>query len=229
MKRILMIVGSIAVIIGMGAYIMAPAEEDFLKEYKEKRDFEKTNEPAPLYSAKASKGKHSERKKKKGEEPIFVIQQHDATSMHYDFRLEIDGVLKSWAIPKGPSTNPHDKHLAIETEDHPLEYAQFEGVIPEGQYGAGPVLIWDTGTYEDLKEMQGKDVSMHDMYKNGKIEVFLHGEKLVGAYALIKTKGMGDNKWLFFKMNDEYADASKNILESHPESVKSGKAIKGIK
>lgn len=226
MKRILMIVGSIAVIIGMGAYIMAPAEEDYLKSYKEKRDFEKTSEPAP----QSTRGERKKGKKhKKSEQLIFVIQQHDATSMHYDFRLEIDGVLKSWAIPKGPSTNPHDKHLAIETEDHPLEYAQFEGVIPEGQYGAGPVLIWDTGTYEDLKEMQGKDVSMSQMYKNGKIEVFLHGEKLVGAYALIKTKGMGDNKWLFFKMNDEYADESKNIIKSHPESVKSGRAIKDIK
>jgi DNA ligase D-like protein (predicted 3'-phosphoesterase) len=222
MKKMLMKVGSFAVLVGcIGAYVMAPAEKDVLESYREKRDFEKTNEPKPVRGPR-SKGK-------KGHKPIFVIQQHDATSMHYDFRLEIDGVLKSWAIPKGPSTNPHDKHLAIETEDHPMEYAKFEGVIPEGSYGAGPVLIWDTGTYEDLKEMQGKDISMDAMYKKGKIEIFLHGEKLEGAYALIKTKGMGDNKWLFFKMNDEYADARKNIIKSHPESVKSGKKINGIK
>ena len=218
MKQALMKAGSVAVIIGcIGAYIMAPAERDVLESYRSKRDFDKTNEP---------KGKID---KKKREEAIFVIQQHDASSMHYDFRLEIDGVLKSWAIPKGPSTNPHDKHLAIETEDHPIEYAEFEGVIPEGQYGAGPVLIWDTGTYEDLKEMQGKDISMADMYKNGKIEVFLRGTKLEGAYALIKTKGMGENKWLFFKMNDEYADSSKNIIKSRPESVKSGKTIDSLR
>ena len=110
-----------------------------------------------------------------------------------------------------------------------MEYAKFEGVIPEGEYGAGPVLILDTGTYEDLKEMQGKDISMQQMYHNGKIEVFLHGKKLEGAYALIKTKGMGDNKWLFFKMKDEYADARKNITKSYPESVKSGKTIREIK
>jgi bifunctional non-homologous end joining protein LigD len=222
MKRTLMKVGSFAVVVGcIGAYVMAPVEKDLLESYQEKRDFEKTNEPKPVRVPRS--------KSKKGQKPIFVIQQHDATSMHYDFRLEMDGVLKSWAIPKGPSTNPHDKHLAIETEDHPMKYAEFEGVIPEGQYGAGPVLIWDTGTYEDLKEMQGKDISMADMYKKGKIEIFLHGKKLEGAYALIKTKGMGDNKWLFFKMNDEFADARKNITQSHPESVKSGKTIDSIK
>ena len=198
---------------------MAPAEKDVLETYKEKRDFEKTNEPKPVRGSRS----------KKGHKPIFVIQQHDASHMHYDFRFEMDGVLKSWAIPKGPSTNPAEKHLAMETEDHPMEYAKFEGVIPEGEYGAGPVLIWDTGTYEDLKEMQGKDISMQEMYKKGKIEIFLHGKKLEGAYALIKTKGMGDNKWLFFKMNDEYADARKNIVKSHPESVKSGKTIDKIK
>lgn len=217
MKKNLMKIGSLAVICGcIGAYVMAPEEKDALKSYHKKRDFKKTTEP---------KG---EVKKRTGK-PIFVIQKHDATSLHYDFRFEMDGVLKSWAIPKGPSTNPNEKHLAVETEDHPMEYAKFEGVIPEGEYGAGPVLIWDRGTYENLKEMQGKDISIQEMYKKGRIELFLHGEKLQGAYALIKTKGMGDNKWLFFKMKDEYADARKNITKSHPESVKSGKTIDEIK
>lgn len=214
--------GAVAVIIGcIGAYIMKPFVKDTLQIYRKKRNFKKTTEPKGDVS-KSARGK-------KGKKPIFVIQQHDATAMHYDFRLEIDGVLKSWAIPKGPSTNPKEKHLAIETEDHPLEYAKFEGVIPEGEYGAGPVIIWDQGTYENVKKMEGNDITMDELYKKGRIEVFLHGKKLQGAYALIKTKGMGDNKWLFFKMKDEFADARKKVTKSMPESVESGKTIKEMK
>ncbi len=214
-------IASIVVILGcIGAYVMAPAEKDLLESYHQKRRFDKTTEP---------KGKVQ---KRKNGEPIFVVHQHDATTLHYDLRLEMDGVLKSWAVPKGPSTNPDEKHLAIETEDHPMEYAKFEGVIPEGEYGAGAVIIWDRGTYENLKQMEGKDVSVEDMYKEGKIELFFNGEKMKGAYALIKTKGLRgsnkDNQWLFFKMKDEYADAQKKITESEPESVKSGKTIDEI-
>src|ERR1700742_197647 len=125
---------------------------DSLRTYKSKRDFDTSPEPSGNST------------KKNNAQPIFVIQKHDATALHYDLRLEIDGVLKSWAIPKGPSTNPADKRLAIETEDHPMEYATFEGVIPEGHYGAGPVIVWDNGTFTNIKEKDGKLISLQQCY-----------------------------------------------------------------
>jgi bifunctional non-homologous end joining protein LigD len=125
----------------------------------------------------------------------FVVQKHDATTLHYDFRLEIDGVLKSWAIPKGPSKDPSDKRLAVPTSDHNLEYKDFEGVIPEGQYGAGKVTIWDKGTYENIRD----DASMSKAYKEGKIKIALKGKKLKGNYSLIKMQGK-DRPWLLIKM-----------------------------
>src|SRR5690348_12541116 len=146
-----------------------------LEEYAAKRRFEKTPEPPPG-AGKSTKGAN-----------YYCVQRHDATRLHYDFRLEIDGVLKSWAVPKGPSTDPQDKRLAMETEDHPMEYATFEGVIPEGNYGAGPVIVWDTGTFDNIKEKDGKPISLPQSYKNGQIEVDLHGKKLQGGYALIRT------------------------------------------
>src|SRR3954471_18985070 len=117
--------------------------------------------------------------------PAFVIQKHAATSLHYDFRLEVDGVLKSWAVPKGPSTDPRDKRLAMEVEDHPLEYRDFEGVIGEGGYGAGQVIVWDNGTYENLLE----DQSMAEALERGHARVWLHGEKVRGGYTLRRTSG----------------------------------------
>src|SRR3984957_8556245 len=134
-----------------------------LSKYKKKRNFSVSPEPTAII-------------KKKSDALSFVVQRHKATRLHYDFRLEMNGVLKSWAVPKGPSTNPQDKRLAIETEDHPMDYATFEGVIPEDEYGAGPVIVWDTGTFTNLKE---------NGYKNGHIEVTLDGTKLHGNYALI--------------------------------------------
>ncbi|MCX7913327.1 MAG: 3'-phosphoesterase [Thermodesulfovibrionales bacterium] len=129
---------------------------------------------------------------------IFVVHEHHATHLHYDFRLEVDGVLKSWAIPKGPSLNPSDKRLAIMVDDHLLEYASFEGYIPEGQYGAGKVIIWDKGTYEIL----------NGSLKEGKLEIFLFGKKLRGAFVLLKLKGK-DKEWLLIKKKDEFADLTK--------------------
>lgn len=163
------------------------AKKDRLKSYRAKRDFRKTSEP---------KG----RIRKPRGKPIFVIQKHDASKLHYDFRLEVDGVLKSWAVPKGPSTDPGEKRLAVPTEDHPLEYADFEGVIPEDEYGAGTVMVWDTGTYQNLREHEGRAVSMNKALRTGKVEVWLEGKKVSGGYALVRTDTKKDTPWLLIKM-----------------------------
>ena len=184
-----------------------------LAEYKKKRNFKKTPEPKPKVSTRKNK-------------QIFVIQQHHASHMHYDFRLEMGGVLKSWAIPKGPSTDPRDKRLAALTENHPLDYATFEGIIPEG-YGAGTVIVWDTGTYENRTEKDGKKVSMAQAFKDGHILIELHGKKLKGQYALIRFKDEERN-WLFIKMKDKYADARRNPVKTEPESVLSSFTIKEL-
>lgn len=188
---------------------------DSLSEYRKKRDFRSTPEPSGGRS--------------KGDKPIFVIQRHDASTLHYDFRLEVDDVLKSWAVPKGPSTDPSEKRLAVPTEDHPLDYAGFEGVIPEGEYGAGPVIIWDRGTYRNIKEDDdGDEVPMEDALDAGHVTVWLDGEKLKGGYALIRTGGK-DERWLLIKMKDDEADARRNPVSTEPESVVSGKKIDEVK
>lgn len=190
--------------------------EDLLKSYREKRDFGLTAEPAG-----GERGP--------SERPIFVIQKHDATTLHYDFRLEVDGVLKSWAVPKGPSTDPRDKRLALPTEDHPLEYADFEGVIPEGEYGAGPVLVWDSGPYRNLRtEKEDDGASMEQALEEGKVEVWLEGQKLQGGYALIRTGQGEDERWLLIKMADDKADARRNPTSAQPESVLSGRTLEEI-
>lgn len=185
------------------------SKKDKLKEYKEKRDFSKTIEPG---------GDGSKTKKH-----IFVIQKHKASNLHYDFRLEIDGVLKSWAVPKGPSTDKDEKRLAMLTEDHPVEYADFEGVIPEGEYGAGSVIVWDGGKYKNIREDK-ENMSMGQSFKDGKIEVSLEGKKLKGGYVLINT-GKDDKRWLMKKMDDKEADARRNPLNTEPESILSGKTV----
>lgn len=184
-----------------------------LTAYRKKRDFKKTKEPA---------GK----KKVTSKSLKFVIQQHAARAMHYDLRLQIGTVMASWAVPKGPSLNPKTKRLAIMTEDHPMEYNKFEGIIPKGEYGAGPVIIWDRGTYKNLR-----DVSMKSALKEGQLEFFLRGKKIKGAYALVRTspKTVEKSQWLLIKMRDEYADGRRNPVSSMPESVKSGKTIKDLK
>ncbi|MBD3259652.1 DNA ligase [Candidatus Woesearchaeota archaeon] len=181
-----------------------------LKEYKKKRKFSKTPEP---------KGKV-----KKSKKPIFVVQKHDASHLHYDFRLEISGVLKSWAVPKGPSMNPKDKRLAIETEDHPIDYANFEGIIPEGHYGAGTVMVWDKGTYENTTEKDDKKISAKKGYSYGHISFDLKGKKLKGGFSMNRFR---ENKWLLIKKDDKYADKRSNILNKK-KSAKSGKTLKQI-
>ena len=156
--------------------------------------------------------------------PIFVIQKHHASSLHYDFRLEVDGVLKSWAVLRGPSTDPRDKRLAMQVEDHSLGYADFEGVIEEGSYGAGPVIVWDTGTYENLSE----DESMAEALERGSARVWLHGEKLRGGYTLRRTSGGSKPKWLLMKRRDEEADARRNPVSTEPRSVLSGRTVEEV-
>jgi DNA ligase D-like protein (predicted 3'-phosphoesterase) len=191
-------------------------KDDKLKAYKAKRDFSKTPEP-------------DKDSKKSAREPIFVIQQHHARTMHFDFRLEVDGLLASWAVPKGPSTDPRERRLAVRTEDHPLDYAYFEGRIPEGEYGAGTVIVWDTGPYENMSRKEGKEVSMSEALRTGHAKVRLFGKKLKGGYALIQTKMRGDERnWLLVKEDDEEADARRNPVSTEPESVLSGKTIKDM-
>lgn len=191
-------------------------ENDRLKKYREKRDFRRTAEP-------------SGGKRQPSDEPIFVIQKHDASNLHYDFRLEVDGVLKSWAVPKGPSTDPSVKRLALPTEDHPLDYADFEGVIPEGEYGAGTVLVWDTGPYRNLRAEKEQDaLSMEEALDDGKLEVWLEGEKLQGGYALIRTGSGNEARWLLIKMDDDQADARRNPTSTEPASVLSGRTLEEI-
>lgn len=179
-----------------------------LQQYKKKRDFKKTSEPV---SGKAAGTKH-----------IFVIQRHHATRLHYDFRLEMDGVLKSWAVPKGPSLNPADKRLAMEVEDHPYDYKDFQGEIPPGNYGAGYVYIWDKGTYE-LLESNGKpfDKAALAEWKSGSLKVVLHGKKLKGEFALVKMRGgREENAWLLIKHNDKYAVHDAYDSEEHtPKTI----------
>jgi len=194
------------------------AKKDTLAQYREKRDFGKTSEPA---------GKKKSGKKTK--KNIFVIQKHDASSLHYDFRLEVDGVLKSWAVPKGPSTDPRNKRMAVPTEDHPLDYAEFEGVIPEGEYGAGTVLVWDIGPYKNLRaDKEDDQTSMEDSLEEGKVEVWLEGEKIKGGYVLVRTGKGKDDRWLLIKMKDEEADARRNPVSTEPKSAISGRALKDI-
>lgn len=164
-------------------------------------------------------------KKKK---PLFVIQQHDASNLHYDFRIEVDGALKSWAVPKGLSTDPGERRLAIRTEDHDLDYADFEGVIPEGEYGAGTVLVWDTGGFDNRTEDDGETVPMDDALDNGHAVICLHGKKLSGGYTLQRIRNNDSEQWLIIKVDDDNADARRNPVSTEPESVKTGRTIEEV-
>jgi DNA ligase D-like protein (predicted 3'-phosphoesterase) len=152
-------------------------------------------------------------------DPRFVIQQHAATTLHFDFRLEVDGVLKSWAVPKGPSTDPREKRLAVEVEDHSLDYADYEGRIGEG-YGAGRVIVWDAGTWRPLT-----DGPAGEALDNGHLSFWLEGEKLRGGWTLQRTSAGEKPQWLLLKRRDEGADARRNPVSTQPESVLSGRTI----
>ena len=156
--------------------------------------------------------------------PRFVIQQHAATSMHYDFRLEVAGGLKSWAVPKGPSTDPRDKRLAMPTPDHPLSWGDFEGVIPAGSYGAGAVIVWDAGDFRNLGEAR-----MEKQLEQGHAVFWLEGRKLRGGYSLRRIATGEDERWLLVKKRDEHADARRNPVSTQRESVLSGRTIEDLR
>lgn len=180
-----------------------------LKDYHNKRKFNETSEP---------KGKT----KKSKDKLIFVIQRHAASRLHYDFRLEMEGVLKSWAVPKGPSLDPKDKRLAMMVEDHPYDYKDFEGNIPEGNYGAGQVEVWDSGTYEPLEEnpkLSDEKELLKELHA-GSLKFILHGKKLKGEFALVKMKNTDDNSWLLIKHKDEFAESPYDAEENtSPKSL----------
>jgi DNA ligase D-like protein (predicted 3'-phosphoesterase) len=163
-------------------------------------------------------------------EPIFVVHKHLARSQHYDLRLESGGVLKSWAVPKGPSTDPREKRLAIRVEDHPLEYANFEGVIPEGQHGAGGAIVWDTGTYRNRTKRDGAEVPVERAVEDGHVVVELHGHKLRGGYALTRTgfDARGRERWLLVKKRDAEADPAHDPVVTQPQSVLSGRTVEQL-
>jgi bifunctional non-homologous end joining protein LigD len=188
--------------------------DKLLKKYRQMRDFGDTPEPS---------GKE---KRPRSRRPIFVIQKHQASRLHYDFRLEMEGVLKSWAVPKGPSYDPAVKRLAMMTEDHPYEYASFEGVIPAGNYGAGNVIIWDNGTWEFIEP--GDDPV--EALQQGKLTFRMNGKKMFGEWALVRIKGRSPkgNEWLLLKHRDPFANDKIDITEVAPRSVISNRAVEEV-
>ena len=181
--------------------------------YNKKRKFDKTSEP------KGTKSKSKESKL------VFIVQKHDATNLHYDLRLEMEGVMKSWAVPKGPSLDPEVKRLAMQVEDHPISYNKFEGHIPEGNYGAGDVIVWDKGTYqseEKLDKKKSQSIFIEGLRK-GHLKFILKGKKLKGGFALFRFKN--ENQWMLVKHKDQYA--TKDDVTSDPRSVISNKILIG--
>lgn len=188
-----------------------------LREYQRKRDFAVTAEPSGDGASEENDGAR------------FVVQIHDASTLHFDFRLEVDGVLKSWAVPKGPSDDPHDKRLAMPTEDHPLDYRDFEGVISEGEYGAGTVIIWDEGTFQNTTtDRRGREVAAADGLDKGHISFRLDGSKLHGRYALTRIRGRSsdDAAWLLVKEGDSRGTPHGTPNPRRARSARSGRTLK---
>ncbi|MEU4039807.1 DNA polymerase ligase N-terminal domain-containing protein [Streptomyces collinus] len=192
------------------------ATEDRLRTYRGKRDFERTHEPSGNAAAAAA-GR-----------PRFVVQIHDARRMHFDFRLQVGDVLKSWAVPKGPSADPGDKRMAVPTEDHPLEYEDFEGVIPKGEYGGGTVIVWDRGTYEPLShDRRGRPVDFAESLEKGHASFRLHGSKLHGEYALTRFRGGADEEeaWLLVHKGAARTDGHGTPDPRRARSVRTGRTL----
>ncbi len=193
---------------------LAGAATKPLAAYNEKRDFSVTDEPAGKVPRTKGKALH------------FVIQKHAASHLHYDFRLELDGVMKSWAVPKGPSLDPAVKRLAMEVEDHPISYNAFEGTIPQGEYGGGTVMLWDRGTYE--AEDGGGVESLREGYRRGDLKFTLHGKRLEGSWVLVRMRRPGRPQWLLIKHHDDYADAARDIVAELKTSVVSRRSMETI-
>jgi bifunctional non-homologous end joining protein LigD len=188
-----------------------------LEEYRRKRDFTKTAEPAGGSTRSARK-------------PAFVIQKHAARNMHYDLRLEHDGVMKSWAVPKGPSLDPSVKRLAMEVEDHPIEYNKFEGTIPRGEYGGGTVMLWDRGTYSYGGTNPDPAEGLRQGYEKGDFKFVLNGKRLKGSWALVRMRSdrSGKPQWLLIKHKDEYAVPGSDVTADQQTSVATGRTMEEI-
>jgi bifunctional non-homologous end joining protein LigD len=190
-----------------------------LTEYRRKRDFTRTGEPEGG-------------KRKKSPRLAYAIQKHAASRLHYDLRLELDGVMKSWAMPKGPSLDPSVKRLAIHVEDHPIEYNAFEGTIPEGEYGGGTVMMWDQGTYTSPGQEDDREDALREGYRKGDFKFVLRGKRLKGSWVLVRTRAGGDksrqNQWLLIKHRDAEADPDTDPVAEHLTSAKSGRTMDEI-
>ena len=190
-----------------------------LSDYRRKRDFKRTREPQGGHARKSSR-------------LAYVIQKHAASRLHFDLRLELDGVMKSWAVPKGPSTDPAVKRLAIQVEDHPIEYNAFEGTIPKGEYGGGTVMIWDQGTYQPAEKSADPQKTLREGYARGDLKILLRGKRLRGSWVLVRTKGRrasnGRGQWLLIKHRDDDADGGSDPVAEHLTSVKSGRTMEEI-
>jgi bifunctional non-homologous end joining protein LigD len=190
-----------------------------LAEYRRKRDFTRTREPEGGGRKKSSK-------------LAYVIQKHAASRLHYDLRLELDGVMKSWAVPKGPSLDPSVKRLAIHVEDHPIEYNEFEGSIPEGEYGGGTVMVWDRGTYTAAGDEDDPEEALREGYRKGDFKFVLRGKRLKGSWVLVRTRGWGDRsrqgQWLLIKHRDDEADPDTDPVAEYLRSAKSGRTMEEI-
>ena len=199
-----------------------PNAREQLSEYRRKRDFTRSAEP--------DGGDATRKPAKRGTKLEFVIQKHAATRLHYDLRLELDGVMKSWAVPRGPSPDPMDKRLAVQVEDHPMAYNTFEGTIPKGEYGGGTVLLWDRGWYEPEQKGGGAAV-VRASYAKGDLKVVFHGKRMKGSWVLVRTRGYGDGgqpSWLLIKHRDAHAAPGGDLVETHATSVASRRTMEQI-
>jgi bifunctional non-homologous end joining protein LigD len=194
----------------------AGAAPPALAEYRRKRDFTRTREPA---GGRARAGKQL----------AFVIQKHAASRLHFDLRLELDGVMKSWAVPKGPSLDPTVKRLAMQVEDHPIEYNKFEGTIPEGEYGGGTVMLWDRGTYSAPGDDPDPEATLRRGYEKGDFKFELHGKRLQGSWVLVRIRRDEERRqWLLIKHRDEYAEEDSDIVAEVQTSVATGRTMEEI-
>ena len=189
-----------------------------LSEYRRKRDFSRTGEPAGGATRKPAA------------KLAYVIQKHEASRLHFDLRLELDGVMKSWAVPKGPSLDPSVKRLAIHVEDHPVEYNTFEGTIPEEQYGGGTVMVWDRGTYTHPGQVDDPEEALREGYRKGDFKFALRGKRLRGSWVLVRTRGGGNRQgqWLLIKHRDEEADPGVDPVAEYLTSAKTGRTMEQI-